>query len=90
MVARYWSIYKHQEVKNLGDGFKGLSNSGNRTDGAIRYDFGDKKVSTYIAIWDGMGWNLMVTDWIGDYEYSNSGGLIGLSHDRIIAKSYTD
>ena len=93
-MGRSWSIYKDQEVKNFGSGFKGLNNSGDRPDGAIRYDFGDKKVSTYFATWTetglgGMGWSLSIVDWVGDYKYSNSGELISLSHDRITSKTYT-
>ena len=92
-MGRYWSIYKHQEVNNFGDGFKGLSNSGNRPDGAIRFDLEDDKITGYKASWNetgagGKGWNLSKMEWFGKFTYSANGQLTNLALDRITDKSY--
>ena len=92
-MGRYFSAYKHQEVKNYGDGFKGLSNSGNRPDGAIRWDLEDDKITGYKASWNetgagGKGWNLSKIEWLGKFTYSANGQLTNLAVDRITTKHY--
>lgn len=92
-MTRSWMIYKDKEVKDFGSGFQGLESYG-LGDSSIRYDFGDKKVSVYLAVWSetglgGRGWQLSQTDFTGNYQYSSNGELSSLSHDRITVKTYT-
>ena len=94
-MGRSWFNFKDQEVQNFGSGFKGLNKPGNRGDLAMRYDFGDKKLNTYTAVWNHTGtggeggWDLSVIEWIGNYEYSKGGELISHSHERITTKTYS-
>ena len=94
-MGRSWSIYKDQEVLNSGSGFQGLNSVATSSDAASRYDLGDNKVSIYGAWWNETGpggeggWNLSVTEYIGNYEYSNQGELISHSHERLVQKTYS-
>ena len=81
------------QVKSYGAGFGGWSSSGVAGDYSIRYDLDNHYLKTSSLYWGPIGslgvfgWNLIVTENLGNYTYSESGEVAAISIDRMTVKN---